>query len=319
MSKKQRDILDVDLAKKVSWRKDWKKNKIIYFMFLPLAVYLIIFNYIPMAGILMAFEDYSIVKGWFGSEWVGMANFIKLFTGSAFLTALRNTVCMAVLNLIFGFLPPVILALLFAECRQKRFRRTAQLISYMPYFISAVVVCNLLQQFVGEKGPITILLSKIFNLEVQNWLANNNIPVFWVIYALMGVWTGIGWGSIVYTTAISNVNHELKEAAALDGANRWQIVRNIVIPSLIPLCMMQLTMSIGTIFMAGWDKILILYMPRTYNVADTLYSYTYRMAFGSQIDYGLATASGLFQSVVGMVLLLVSNKLNKKATGYALY
>lgn len=319
LKNKKRDITETSLARKVSFKKDWKKNKLIYFMFIPIAVYLIIFNYIPMTGILMAFEDYSVRKGWFHSTWVGWDNFNRLFSGSAFLTALRNTVCMAVLNLIFGFFPPIILAILFSECRWKPFRRTAQLISYMPYFISSVVVCSLLQQFLSENGPITVFLNKVFGLPQQNWIANGNIPVFWIIYAFMGIWVGMGWNSIIQTTAISNVNHDLKEAAALDGANRWQRVRYIVIPALIPLCMMQLTMSIGTMFMTGWDRVLILYMPKTYNVADCLYTYTYRMAFGTQVDYGLSTASGLFQSVVGTILLIVSNKLNKKATGYALY
>lgn len=319
MAKKKKDVSDVAQARKASNKKDWQKNKMVYLLFIPIAVYLLIFNYIPMTGILMAFEDYSIKKGWFHSTWVGMENFAKLFSGSAFPTALRNTFCMAFLNLILGFLPPVLLALLFSECKWIPFRRVAQLVSYVPSFISAVVVCNLLQQFVGKDGPITLLLSAAFGLENKNWLADANIPVFWIIYALMNVWVGMGWGSIVYTTSISNVNGELKEAAALDGANRLQRIQYIVLPELLPLVMMQLTLSVGTMFMAGWDKVLILYMPTTFNVSDVLYTYTYRMAFGSQVDYGLSTASGLFQSILGTVFLLVSNKLNKTVTGYALY
>lgn len=317
--KKQRDLSDVQLAQKVSWKKDFKKNKAIYFLFLPIVVYLIIFNYIPMSGILMAFEDYSVRKGWFHSTWVGMDNFIRLFSGSAFITAFRNTAIMAVLNLVLGFFPPIILAILFSECRWIPFKRLAQLISYIPNFISTVVVCNLVQQFVGSDGAITLLLNKLFGLPVQNWLADTNIPVFWVIYVIMNIWIGMGWGSIIQSTAIANINGELMEAAALDGANRWQRVKNIVIPALIPICMMQLTLSVGTVFMTGWDKILIMYMPSTYSVADVLHTYTYRMAFGSQIDYGLATASGLFQSVLGTILLIVSNTLNKKVAGHALY
>ena len=317
--KKNKDISDNTLAKKMSWKKDWKKNKTIYFLFIPLAVYLFIFSYIPMTGILMAFENYKVKLGWFHSPWVGMDNFVKLFSGSTFLLAFRNTAAMAVLNLVIGFLPPIILAILFSEARWIPFRRVAQLISYMPNFVSTVVVCNLLQQFMGKDGPITLILSSVFGLENKNWLADNQIPVFWIIYALMNVWIGMGWGSIIQTTAISNVNGELKEAAALDGANRWQRVWHIVIPALVPLCMMQLTLAVGTMFMAGWDKILILYMPTTYNVTDVLYTYTYRMAFGSKVDYGLSTASGLFQSLLGTALLLISNKLNNKATGYSLY
>ena len=317
--KKNKDISDNTLAKQMSWKKDWRKNKTLYFLFIPLAIYLFVFSYIPMTGILMAFENYKVKLGWFHSPWVGMDNFVKLFSGSTFLLAFRNTAAMAVLNLVIGFLPPIILAILFSEARWIPFRRVAQLISYMPNFVSTVVVCNLLQQFIGKDGPITLILSSVFGLENKNWLADNQIPVFWIIYALMNVWIGMGWGSIIQTTAISNVNGELKEAAALDGANRWQRVWHIVIPSLIPLCMMQLTLAVGTMFMVGWDKILILYMPTTYNVTDVLYTYTYRMAFGSKIDYGLSTASGLFQSLLGTALLLISNKLNNKATGYSLY
>ena len=170
-----------------------------------------------MSGILMAFEDYSVRKGWFGSTWVGMDNFIRLFSGSAFTTAFRNT---------------AILAILFSECRWIPFKRLAQLISYIPNFISTVVVCNLVQQFVGSDGAITLLLNKLFGLPVQNWLANTNIPVFWIIYVIMNIWIGMGWGSIIQSTAIANINGELMEAAALDGANRWQRVKNIVIDRL---------------------------------------------------------------------------------------
>lgn len=317
--KKANDISDVQLAKRTSWKKDWKKNKTIYLLFVPVAVYLIIFNYVPMTGLLMAFEDYSVRKGWFHSTWVGMENFRRLFSGSAFLIAFRNTAIMGVMNLFFGFFPPIILAILFSECKWIPFKRFAQLISYIPNFISTVVVCSLVQQFVGNDGAITLILNKVFGLPVQNWLANNQAPVFWIIYMMMNIWIGMGWGSIIQSTAISNISGDLMEAAALDGANRWQRVKNIVIPALIPICMMQLTLSVGTVFMAGWDKVLILYMPSTYSVSDVLHTYTYRMAFGSQIDYGLATASGLFQSVLGTILLVISNNLNKKATGHALY
>lgn len=319
MAKRKHEISENQLAKKMSWGMDLKKNKTVYLMFLPIVIYLFIFNYIPMSGILMAFEDYSVRKGWLHSTWVGMDNFVRLFSGNAFLTAFRNTACMALFSLVLGFFPPIILAILFSECKWIPFRRLTQLISYVPNFISAVVVCNLLQQFLGKDGAITVLLNRLFGLPQQNWLADAQIPVFWIIYALMNVWIGMGWGSIIQSTAIANVNGELREAAALDGANRWQIVRHIVIPAMVPLCMMQLTLSVGTIFMVGWDKVLLLYMPTTYSVTDVLYTYTYRMAFGSQVDYGLSTASGLFQSVLGTVFLLVSNKLSNKATGYSLY
>lgn len=309
---------DFKLEKKALARKDWKKNWQIYLMFLPLAVYFIIFNYIPMVGILVAFEDYSVTKGFFGSPWVGWANFEELFLGDAFLVAFRNTACMAVLNLLLGFLPPLVLAVLFSECRIKPYRRLSQIVSYMPNFVSAVVVCALVREFFGISGGVTKLLTAL-GFPEQNWLANTDIPVFWLIYAFIGIWMGMGFGSIMYTASIANVNADLKEAAALDGAGRWQRVWYIVLPQLLPLCMINLTLSVGTMFMAGWDKVLLLYMPKTYDVSDVLYTYTYRMAFGSSVNFGVSTASGLFQSVIGTILLFISNKLNKKLTSYSLF
>lgn len=304
--------------KKGTFKADFRKNWPIYLMFLPLFVYYVLFNYIPMGGILMAFEKYSVSKGIFGSTWVGMKNFVDLFTGEGFSIALRNTVCMAVLNLVLGFLPPVILAIIFSECQNRVFRRISQICSYMPNFVSAVVVCALVTEFLKDTGAVTGLLTAL-GFERQNWLANPNIPVFWIINVLIGIWMGAGYGSIVYTTSISNVNNDLKEAAALDGANRWDRIVHIVVPSVLPLAMMMLTLSVGTVFMVGWDKILLLYMPKTYQVSDVLYTYTYRAAFGQTVNFGLSTASGLFQSVVGTILLVISNKLNKKATSYSLF
>ncbi len=316
--KKKKEKASTYQPPKISLKHDMKKNWPVYLMFLPLAIYFIIFNYIPMAGILMAFERFSVTKELFGSTWVGMKNFADLFTGVAFTTALRNTVCMAILHLVFGFFPPIILAIIFSECKCRPFRRLAQISSYLPNFISAVVVCALAIEFLKDTGAVSVMLTYL-GLPSQNWLANGQIPVFWLIYVLIGVWIGAGYGSIIYTTSIANVNHDLKEAAALDGANRWDRIRYIVIPTVMPLAMMMLTMSVGTIFMAGWDKVLLLYMPKTYNVADVLYTYTYRMAFGDTVNFGLSTASGLFQSIVGTILLIVSNALNKKATSFGLF
>ena len=303
---------------RVTWKKDFQKNGVIYLMFLPILIYYIIFNYIPMVGILMAFENYKVNKGLFGSKWVGFANFQKLFSGSAFPLAMRNTAAMAVMSLLLGFLPPIILAVVFSECRFKKYKRVTQIMSYMPNFVSAVVVCALVTEFVGINGGITDVLTKL-GAERQNWLANSNIPVFWLIYCFIGIWTGFGYGSIIYTTAISNVSGDLKEAAALDGANRFQRIWHIVLPSLKPLVIMQLTMAVGTMFMVGFDRVLLLYMPKTYEVSDVLYTYTYRMAFGQKIDYGVSTASSLFQSLIGTTLLLTSNALNRKFAQYSLF
>ena len=304
--------------KKLTWKEDIRKNGVLYLLFLPVLIWELLFHYLPLPGILMAFQDYSATKGLWKSDWVGLANFVDLFTGSGFPLALRNTFAMAALSLTVGFFAPVVFAVLLTTYPHKRSRRAFQLTSYLPNFVSAVVMCALATEFLSEKGAVTQLLS-LFGAEKQNWLANPNIPVFWIIYTLIGVWQGIGWGSIIYVASISNISGELHEAAAIDGANRFQRLKAITIPGITPLVMMMWTMNIGMMFKMVGNNVLLLYMPQTYDVADVLSTYTYRMSFGGANNYGLSTASGLFQSVMGLILLLVSNKLNKKATSYSLF
>lgn len=305
---------------KMSLKKDWKLNWPVYALFLPVLVYFIIFNYIPMVGVLMSFQDYSVSQGLFGSEWIGFANFVTLFTGNQFLLVLRNTVVMAVLNVIVGFAAPVIFALLLSEVRVRWFKRSAQIISYLPYFIAAVIVAQLLKEFCGSHGAITALMQAL-GYDGNNLLADNSPPTFWLINTFTEVWQGCGYGAIVFVAAIANVNGDLHEAAAIDGANRWQRAIRITLPCMLPFVTMMLTMKIGTMFMAGFDKILLVYSPSIYDVADCLSTYTYRMSFAASglPNYALSAASGLFQSVVSTILLLVSNWLSGRLTHTALF
>jgi ABC-type polysaccharide transport system permease subunit len=227
---------------------------------------------------------------------------------------LRNTVVLSLLSLLICFPLPIVFALLLNELKHLRFKKAIQTISYMPYFVSAVVVTTLASEFLSSTGALTTILSW-FGFDRQNWLANSHKPVFWLINTFIEIWQGAGWGSIIYFAAISNVNGDLHEAAAIDGANRWQRMWRVTFPSILPLIIVMFIMRIGLVFRQGFDKVLLLYMPATYEVSDCLYTYTYRMAFGQTVNYGLSTASGLFQSVIGTTLLLVSNKLSKKFTG----
>lgn len=200
-----------------SWAKDFRKNKVLYLLFIPVLVWLIVFHYAPMPGLFMAFQNYSIKRELFGSQFVGLQNFIDLFTGSGFPLAFRNTCAMALLSLTVGFLPPILFAIALTTFPHKGVRRGCQLASYLPNFISAVVMCSLATEFLSDKGAITQLLC-LLGADKQNWLANPNIPVFWIIYTCIGIWQGIGWGSIVYVAAINNVSGDLHEAAAIAGA-----------------------------------------------------------------------------------------------------
>ena len=293
-----------------SWKKDFRQNWQLYLIFLIPAAYFIIFHYWPMTGILMAFQEFSPAKGIWGSEWVALANFKELFFGEAFPLALRNTCMMALLNLTIGFLAPVALGLLVSQVRSKRFSRAVQTVTYMPYFVSAVVCCTIAREFLNDSGAITMLLSW-FGVERQNLLAING-PAFWFINLFLNIWQMAGYSSIVYITAISAVKEDLYDAAAIDGANRWQMMRSVTLPAILPIVIMMFTMQIGLVFKQGFDKVLLLYMPTTYEFSDVLYTYTYRTAFTGSHAYGLSTASGLFQSVVGMILLLGGNWLSRK-------
>ncbi len=304
--------------RKNSWKYDFFHNWQVYLLFVPVLIYFLIFHYAPMFGLLMAFERFRPNLGIFRSEWIGLENFVDLFTGDTFLNVLRNTGAMALLNLTVGFAAPVILAMLISELHFKKFTRSVQIISYMPYFVSAVVVTTLASEFLSSTGAVTMILSWL-GFDQQNWLANPNIPVFWLINTFLEIWQGAGWGAIIYVAAISNVNGDLHEAAAIDGANRWDRLWKITFPSILPLIVVMFTMRIGLVFRQGFDKVLLLYMPSTYNVSDCLYTYTYRMAFGQTVNYGLSTASGLFQSLIGSTLLILSNKLSKKMSGTSMY
>ena len=269
------------------WKRDFKENWILYVLFLPVLAYFIIFHYIPMSGIFMAFEDYKVTKGLFGSEWVGLEKFIELFEDEQFWLALRNSGAMALFNLTLGFVAPIILALLITSIKPSKGTRTLQTITYLPNFVSAVVVCSLASQFLDLNGGITRILS-LLGFEQQNWLANSDVPVFWLINTGIGIWQGAGWGAIVYIAAIYNINGDLHEAAAIDGANRWQRLTHITLPGILPMIMMMFTLKIGLVFREGFDKVLLLYMPLTYDTADCLHTYTYRMAFGGMPDYSLS-------------------------------
>lgn len=307
-----------EYKEKITWKKDFKKNGSIYILILPVLVYFLVFNYIPMVGILMSFQRYSVAKGLFGSPWIGLDNFRELFTGGAFLNALRNTVAISIFKLTIGFSAPILLALLISQLKSKRFSRFTQTVTYMPYFVSAVVVTSLAIEFFSADGAITTFFT-LFGLERQNLLASTQIPVFWSIITSIEVWQGAGYSAIIYIAAISHVNPELYEAAAMDGAGRWKRLFYITLPSVRPIIIMLFTMQVGLVFKTGFDKVLLLYMPSTYEVSDVLHTYTYRMAFGESTNFGLSAASGLFQSIIGTILLIVSNRIAKRRNEQTLF
>ncbi|MBP5304706.1 MAG: sugar ABC transporter permease [Lachnospiraceae bacterium] len=295
---------------------DFKRNKVIYFLCIPIIVWYIIFHYIPMAGIVMAFEKFKPALGIFRSKWIGFGNFVEFFKGPYFLRLLRNTAALGILDIIFGFPAPIIFALLLNEVKNIKFKKVTQTISYMPYFISMVVVAGIIIDFTKSGGVISNIVASLRGTTPENLLGNVNY--FRPIFILSGIWQGVGYGSIIYIAALSSVDQELYEAAVMDGANRWKQTIHITIPSILPTIIMLLIMRMGSILAVASDKVLLLYSPGIYEKADVISTYVYRIGL-EQANYGLASAVGLFNSIVGTVFLLTTNAISKKLTETSLF
>lgn len=300
-----------------TWRYDLRRNWQIYLLFIPVAIYFITFHYAPMFGLAMAFERFKPTKGIFGSQWIWFDNFKDLFVGDTFLLVLRNTTAMALLNLTVGFAAPVILAMLLSEVRIRRFSRTVQVISYMPYFVSAVVVTTLASEFLSSTGALTTILSW-FGFDRQNWLANSHKPVFWLINTFIEIWQGAGWGSIIYFAAISNVNGDLHEAAAIDGANRWQRMVHIDIPSIVPTMIILIILDSGSVLSVGFEKIFLMQKSSNEAVSEVISTYTYKMGLQS-MQYSFSTAVNLMNTVVNFVMLFLVNFIARRTSEYSLW
>lgn len=292
-------------------RKDFNRYKGVYLLLIPVIAYYIIFHYIPLAGAQIAFKDYQIGKGILGSDWVGLKHFIDYFNSYYFLRLIKNTFLISFYYILLGFPAPILLALLICEIRSTRFRRVVQTTTYLPHFISIVVVCGLLVDFFAVDG----LVNQLFGTEINFFMDAN---YFRPLYIGSGIWQEVGWGSIVYISAIMGIDEELYEAAAIDGASRFRQILNITLPCLIPTIVVMLTMRIGRVMTVGADKILLMYNPSTYITADVISTFVYRKGL-LEANYSYSAAVDLVNSVINCGLLVTTNKLCKKFTGSSLY
>lgn len=300
-----------ELMKRRIWR-----NKELYLLVLPVIIYYLIFHYKPMYGLIIAFQDYSPRRGISGSEWVGFQHFTDFFTGIYFGRLLRNTLEISLATLIFGFPAPILLALLVNELRSKWFSRITQTITYMPHFVSMVVLCAMIREFVKEGGLVTDILSSVFGYDGKNLLSRS--AYFTPIYVITNIWQGVGWGSIVYLAALTGIDMELYEAARVDGANRWKQTIHITIPSIMPTIIIMLIMRMGQIMGIGHEKIILLYNEGIYERADVISTYVYRMGIMNR-QYSFSSAVGLFNSVVNFILVIGANQISKKVSETSLW
>ena len=304
--------------RKYSWqniKKDFKKNKALFLMGLPTVAFFIIFCYIPMGGLLMAFENYKPNLGLLHSKFVGIANFQSFFQSIYFGRVLRNTIILSLLQLCIEFPFTILVALLLNELASQKYKRTVQTISYMPNFISMVVVAGIIVDFCSSDGAITSIVS-LFTGSNQNLLS---IPGYWrTIYVVSDLWQGVGFGSIIYVAALAGIDKSLYEAAEIDGANRAQRIWHITIPGIMGTIMIMLILRIGQMLSVGYEKTILMYNPQIYETADIISSFVYRKGL-QESDYGYSTAVSLFNSVINFALLVISNGLSRKFTESSLF
>ena len=263
-----------------------------------------------MFGVVIAFQNYRPAKGLLGSSWVGLKHFKAFFDSIYAGRLIKNTLMINLLLLIFSFPAPIILALLLNEVKAKHFKKTVQTISYMPHFISMVVICGLLVDFCSSTGIITSITT-LFGAQRDNLL--NRPELFRTIYVSSDIWQSIGWGSIIYLATLSSTDPSLYEAAAIDGAGRFQQVIHVTLPTLVPLIMLQLIMRMGQMMNVGYEKIILLSNGLTYDTADVISSYVYRRGLQTG-DFSFGVAVSLFNSACNIVLLVLANTLSGKLT-----
>lgn len=298
-------------------RQDYRRHKQIYWILIPVILFYILFCYMPIGGLVIAFKDFSPKKGIWGSSWVGLKHFYKFFNGVYAERLIRNTVLLNVYDIIFGFPMPILLALLIDELRSRKYRRIVQTMSYLPHFISLVVLCGLLKQFVARDGLFNYLIA-LFN--------ENHVPVnllstprlFRTIFIGSNIWQGIGWNSIIYLAALSGVDPQLYEAVTIDGGNRFHRVWHISIPSIMPTIIILFILRMGSMMNIGFEKVFLLYAEANYETSDVISTYVYRRGLLNN-EPSFASAVGFFNSVINFILVVLVNAISRKVSETSLF
>lgn len=286
------------------------KDKYLYFLALPGLLYFLIFKYVPMWGVVIAFQNYSPFLGFANSEWVGLQHFIRFFSNPEFLLLFRNTMAINLLNLCFFFPLPIILSLLLNELRNEVYKRTVQSIIYLPHFLSWVIIVSLSFMMLSRSEGIVNTLIGVLGFAKIDFLTNPNL--FWILLTSQSIWKEAGWGTIIFLAAIAGVNPQLYEAAKMDGANRLRQMWHITLPAIRNVIVILLILRLGDIMEVGFEQVFLMYNGAVSHVAEVFDTYVYRVGI-QQGQFSYSTAAGLFKSVIGLVLVLLANKLSKKA------
>lgn len=296
-------------------KKDISKNKWIYIMAILVIVFYICFSYIPMAGIQIAFKDFNFGAGIWGSPWVGFKHFISFFQGPYAWRVIRNTLLVSLYTIVVCFPAPILFALLLNEAKNKLFKRTIQTVSYLPHFISLVVICGLIKEFTQSTGLVSTLLA-FFGVPQETMLLDPER--FRAVYVISDLWQTIGWNSIIYLAALSGVDPTLYDAAAVDGAGRFRRVLHVTLPCILPTIIIMFILRVGQFMTVGYDKILLLYNSSIYETADVISTFVYRKGI-VESNFSFSAAVGVFNSLVNFVLVVVVNKISAKVSETSLW
>jgi len=297
-------------------KRDLKNNWVLWVMFLPVIIYYAVFSYTPMYGILLAFKKYEIKKGIWGSPWIGLEYFERFFAGYNCWNLIKNTLGISLYSFLVGFPLAIIFALLLHYLTIGKLKKVVQMVSYAPYFISTVVICNMLVLFMTpDTGIFNILLAK-FGFESVSFLSKPEY--FKSIYVWSGVWQSMGWSAIIYLSALSGVDPGMHESAIIDGASKLKRILYIDLPSIKPTIIMLLIMNLGGLMNVGFEKVYLLQNDLNFAASDIISTYTYRVGL-INADFGYSTAIGLFNTLINLVFLIGSNTLSRKATGESLW
>ena len=290
-------------------KKDMRRNGSMYLLMIPVLLFYLYFCYKPIYGILMAFQDFNLRRGIMGSEWIGLENFRRFFNDVYFSRNIINTVRISFASIVFGFPIPIILALLINEMASKKLAKAVQTISYIPHFISLVVICSMVKNFVATDGIITQIVNMLTGTTAQESLLND-AGKFVPIYVLSDIWQQAGWNSIIYIAALASVDHQLCEAAVIDGAGRLKQVIHVVIPSILPTIIIMFILRLGTVLSVGYEKIILLTNAYNAETSEVLSYYIYKRGIAGG-EYGLATAAGVFNSVINCIFVVAANYLSR--------
>lgn len=315
MKKKTNGAVSQPLSFRV--RRYLAHNWQLWVMLFPAMLYILIFCYVPMYGIQLAFRDYDFTKGLTGGDWAGFKYFRQYFESPMFFTTLRNTFIIAFTSIVVGFPAPIILAMIINQIRNKAWKRVVQTTVYIPYFISVVVLVSMINIMFQNNGGVLGNLVKDLHLVSQSTNIVGDAKTFVPLYVLSGVWQSMGWNSIIFLAALSSVDTQLYDACKIDGANRWQTMINIDFPAILPTIMIILIMNMGNVLNVAFDKVYLMQNSLNLGISQVISTYVYSVGIkSSQFSFG--TAVGLFNTVINFVFLLLTNWLSKKSTGTGL-